>query len=228
MERTPSTAIYVRVSTNHQNTAGQVDDLKRWVKSQRPEELGDVQWFEEFSSGNTMGRPEWEQVEQLITTRQITTLVCWRIDRLGRTTQGLCELFTTLKKYKVNLVSIRDSVDLSTPAGRLMARVIASIAEYETEVRRERIKAGMRAKNRNGEVYKRKKKYSRRPTTPIQVINKAKKLYHEKQLPIADIARACRLKRETVYRLLGLGQYSEERAEQYDAENFTKTEEGPL
>ena len=65
-----------------------------------------------------------------------------RLDRLGRTTKGLTALFEDLVDRKINLVSLKDGLDLSTPAGRLMANVLASVAAYETEVRSERVCAG--------------------------------------------------------------------------------------
>ena len=71
-----------------------------------------------------------------------SSMVVWRIDRLGRTAKGLTALFEELRERKINLVSIRDGLDLSTPAGRLMANILASVAQYETEVRGERVRAG--------------------------------------------------------------------------------------
>jgi hypothetical protein len=66
--------------------------------------------------------------------------------RLGRTAKGLTALFDELVALKVNFVSFKDGIDLGTPAGRLIANVLASVAAYETEVRAERITAGKAAK----------------------------------------------------------------------------------
>lgn len=62
---------------------------------------------------------------------EVSTIVVWRLDRLGRTASGLTKLFDELRARKVNLVSLRDGLDLATPAGRLMANVFASVAQYE-------------------------------------------------------------------------------------------------
>jgi hypothetical protein len=60
-----------------------------------------------------------------------------RLDRLGRTAKGLTSLFEDLIRWKVNLISLKDGLDLVTPAGRLMANILAGVAAYETEVRAE-------------------------------------------------------------------------------------------
>jgi DNA invertase Pin-like site-specific DNA recombinase len=66
------------------------------------------------------------------------------VDRLGRT----AALFADLAERKVNLVSLKDGIDLNTPAGRLMAHMLASVAQYETEVRAERVIAGQATQRR--------------------------------------------------------------------------------
>ena len=65
--------------------------------------------------------------------------------RLGRTTRGLCQLFDELTERKVDLVSLKGGFSLASPAGRLHARILALVAEYETEVRAERVAAGQAA-----------------------------------------------------------------------------------
>jgi DNA invertase Pin-like site-specific DNA recombinase len=83
----------------------------------------------------------------------VSRVVDWRLDRLGRTAKGLTALFAELLELRVNLVSLRDSIDLNTPAGRLMANVLASVAQYETEVRAERVRAGQMIARANGKTW---------------------------------------------------------------------------
>jgi DNA invertase Pin-like site-specific DNA recombinase len=82
----------------------------------------------------------------LVSSFLLSYAYVWRLDRLGRTAKGLTALFDELVALKVNFVSLKDGIDLSTPAGRLIANVLASVAAYETEVRAERIAAGKAAK----------------------------------------------------------------------------------
>jgi DNA invertase Pin-like site-specific DNA recombinase len=70
-----------------------------------------------------MDRPAWNQLSDDIRDGKVSQVVVWRIDRLGRTAKGLTALFDDLQTRKVNLVSLKDGLDVSTPAGRLMANV---------------------------------------------------------------------------------------------------------
>ena len=131
-------AIYVRVFSKRQDTASQKPDLERWAAAQRQE----VTWYSDKFTGKTMDRPGWNRLMRQVEAGKVSAIVVWRLDRLGRTAKGLTALFQELFEQKVNLVSLRDGIDLNTPAGRLMAKMLASVARYETEVRAERVLAG--------------------------------------------------------------------------------------
>jgi DNA invertase Pin-like site-specific DNA recombinase len=89
-----------------------------------------------------MDRPGWNKLQGELEAGKVAGVVVWRLDRLGRTAKGLTALFDALISRKVGLVSLKDGLDLSTPAGRLMANVLASVAQFETEIRAERVLAG--------------------------------------------------------------------------------------
>ena len=131
-------AVYLRVSTSSQDTKSQEPDLERWVGAHG----APAKWYTDKVSGKTMNRPAWSKLETAMRQGKVSSVVVWRIDRLGRTAKGLTALFDDLRERKINLVSIKDGLDLSTPAGRLLANVLASVAQYETEVRGERVRAG--------------------------------------------------------------------------------------
>ena len=101
----------------------------------------------------------------------------------------------------MDLVSLKDGFSLASPAGRLHARILASVAEYETEVRAERIAAGQAVARRKGKRWGGSKKGWR-----WKVSNEQTTAIHEMQAagkPIAHIARVTGLSRPTVYRVLG-------------------------
>ena len=125
----------------------------------------------------------------------------WRLDRLGRTASGLTALFEKLQSLKVGLVSLKDGLDLRTPAGRLIANVLASVAAYENEVRSERILAGQSAARANGKRWG-GSKAGRRVSVTIEAEATVRKL-HAEGVGITEIARAVSLSRPTIYRLLG-------------------------
>ena len=102
---------------------------------------------------------------------------------------------------KVNLVSLRDGLDLSTPAGRLMANVLASVAAYETEVRAERVIAGQAAaREKSKHLGRRPGIRTRVKVTPEQE-QLVKRLKGEGQ-GVSAIARSTGLSRPTIYSVL--------------------------
>ena len=146
---TKHTAIYLRVSSKQQDHASQLPDLERWVAAQE----GAVQWYRDKFTGKTMDRPGMEKLLADLRLGKVERIVVWRLDRLGRTTRGLCQLFDELSERKVDLVSLKDGFSLASPAGRLHARILASVAEYETEVRAERVAAGQAVARKNGKKW---------------------------------------------------------------------------
>src|SRR5256885_7531236 len=100
-----------------------------------------------------MDRPAWNKLIEAVRIGHVSRVVCWRIDRLGRTSSGLTALFDDLRERKVNLVSLKDGIDLSTAAGKMLAGVLASVAAFETEVRAERVLAGQAVAKANGKKW---------------------------------------------------------------------------
>ena len=194
------TAIYTRVSTAQQTTRSQKPDLKRWVDAQNPDTIGKVQWFHDSATGKNMDRPGWLKLQAAIDTGQVNRLVIWRLDRLGRTASGLCKLFEDLQAKKVRLVSLRDSIDLGTASGRLMANMLASVAAFETEIRGERVKAGQDAAKASGKTWGGSKK-GWRYSVPDEQVATIKRLKSEGE-KVTRIARATGVSRGSVYRVL--------------------------
>ena len=191
-------AIYVRVSSDQQDLRSQEPDMKRWVEA-----FADgtpVRWYQDKITGKTMNRPGWQQLEADMNAGKITKIVVWRLDRLGRTASGLTTLFDELRDRKINLVSLKDGLDLSTPAGRLMAGVLASVAQYETEVRGERVLAGQAAAKAEGKTWGGSQKGRRIKVGPEKEATIMK--LREERVPVAQIARAVGLSRPTVYSVI--------------------------
>ncbi|MFI5458971.1 MAG: recombinase family protein [Isosphaerales bacterium] len=195
-----SNGIYMRVSKGTgQDTASQKPDLDRWAAAQ-PEPS---KFYTDRQTGKTMDRPGFNKLMADITTGKIKTVVVWRLDRLGRTAKGLTALIEDWSKAKVNLLSLKDGLDLATPAGRLMANVLASVAAYETEVRAERIHAGLDVARAKGVKLGRKPgegKGKRIVVTPEQETI-VKRLKREGQ-GVSAIARTTGLSRPTIYTLI--------------------------
>ena len=178
-------AIYVRVSSNRQDTESQERELRRWVEKHD----GPVRWYREIGSGKTMGRPIWGKIEEEMRRGQIDQIVVWRLDRLGRTVAGLTALFDRLLNLKVRLVSLRDGLDLTTSTGRLIANVLASVAAYENEVLSERIRAGQAAARARGVKFCGGKK-GRCVTMTSEKVRAVHRLYeaHERKAPEREVS----------------------------------------
>ena len=116
---------------------------------------------------------------------------------LGRTAAGLTVLFEDTPRRNVGFEALRDKVDLSTAAGRLMANVLASVAAYENEVRSERIRAGQAVALANGKRWGGSHK-GRRVKVTTEQVEAIHRLKGEGE-KVAAIARATGLSRPTIY-----------------------------
>lgn len=189
-------ALYARVSTGRQKLESQRPDLERWAaQADEP-----VTWFEDHATGTKMARASFDRLLAEARAGRVSRIVVWRMDRLGRTVSGLSALFEELQRLKVDLISLRDGFDLATPAGRLVANVLASMAQFETEVRAERISAGIAAAKAAGKTWGGSKKGQRRTKGRGKAKDVAT-LYLTGRT-VSQIARALGLTRKTVYSLL--------------------------
>lgn len=189
-------AVYSRVSSRDQSHASQLPDLERWVAAHGTK----VEWFRDTFTGKSMDRPGLEKLLEAMRAGKVERIVVWRLDRLGRTARGLTALFEELRERSVGLVSLKDGLDLSTPAGRLMANVLASVAAYETEIRAERVAAGQAVARREGKRWGGSKKGWRWKVSEEQIV--AIREMKEAGKPVAHIARITGLSRPTIYHVL--------------------------
>jgi DNA invertase Pin-like site-specific DNA recombinase len=189
-------AIYCRVSSRDQSHASQLPDLERWAEAHG----GPVATFKDTFTGKSMNRPGMDRLIEQLRAGRLERIVVWRLDRLGRTTKGLCQLFDELTERKVDLVSLKDCFSLASPAGRLHARILASVAEYETEVRAERVAAGQAVARRKGKKWGGSKKGWRWKVTDEQ--QAAILEMHGAGKPVTQIARITGLSRPSVYRVI--------------------------
>src|SRR4051812_3507346 len=102
-------AVYVRVSSKRQDLASQLPDLERWAAAQSEE----VVYYKDKFTGKSMDRPGWCKLNCAIERGDVSKVVVWRLDRLGRTAKGLTALFSDLTERRIPLVSLKDGIDLS-------------------------------------------------------------------------------------------------------------------
>jgi DNA invertase Pin-like site-specific DNA recombinase len=95
-------------------------------------------------SGARDSRPELNRMIADAKRRKFDAILVWKLDRFGRSLRHLVNALAELEAVGVAFVSLTDNLDLSTPAGRLMFQVIAAMSEFERELIRERVRAGLR------------------------------------------------------------------------------------
>ena len=175
---------YVRVSTEEQNEARQVEALEKY----------DIdKWFIEKISGKDMNRPKLK--EMLDYAREGDTIYIMDWSRISRSTKDLLELTENLKSRGITLFSLKENIDTSSPNGRLMMTILASINQFERENMLERQREGIAIAKRNG-AYKGRKK---------TVIEDMAAVYHDwvtRHKSKATLARENGVSRPTLDRLL--------------------------
>lgn len=183
--------IYARVSTHDQQTLPlQVKAMREYVKKRKWTLVLQVK---EISSG-AKHRPEREALLRAARRREIDCIVVWRLDRWGR---SLADLVVTLKELSdvgVGFVSLNEALDLTTPSGRAMAGMLAVFAEFEHEIIRERVRAGINQARLEGRPHG-------RPRSAALKEKEVKRLF-AKGHSQAEIARRLQIGRTSVRRLL--------------------------
>jgi DNA invertase Pin-like site-specific DNA recombinase len=136
-------AIYARVSTLiGQSPEMQLAELREYA-SRRSWEIYD-EYVDSGVSGSKESRPELNRLMSDVHLRRFDIVLCWKVDRFGRSLKHLVNALADLDSYGVAFVSLRDNLDLSTPSGRLMFQIIGAMAEFERSLIQERVRAGLR------------------------------------------------------------------------------------
>jgi DNA invertase Pin-like site-specific DNA recombinase len=146
-------ALYARVSTRDkgQDPELQLTELREFADKRGWKVVGE--FVDVGVSGSKDSRPQLDAMMRLAKGRKLDVIACWKLDRFGRSLRHLVDTLAELKAVGCDFVSLRDNLDLTTPAGRMMFHVIGAMAEFERELIRERVRAGLahaRAKGRIG------------------------------------------------------------------------------
>src|SRR5437763_4775340 len=186
--------LYARVSTNDQQTLSMQSRALREYAIRRGWTIT-VQ-IREVGSGAAR-REAREKLMEAARRREIDVVLVWRLDRWGRSVTDLLATLQELEHLGVGFVSLTEALDLTTPAGRAMAGLLAIFAEFEREILRERTRAGLAQARLNG-------KRLGRPATAALHTAEIRKL-HRAGVSKAEIARRLRVGRTSVRRILREG-----------------------
>src|ERR1700686_5258279 len=183
--------LYARVSTQDQHTLPMQNRAMREYAARRGWTI--AMQVKEVGSGATQRQLRAKLLEAA-RRREIDVVLVWRLDRWGRSVADLLATLQELNHLGVGFVSLTEALDLTTPAGRAMAALLAVFAEFEREILRERVRAGLAHARRNG------KKLGR----PITAAAKAGEVRALRRAGIsnAEIGRRLQIGRTSVRRIL--------------------------
>ncbi|KZE41623.1 recombinase family protein [Microbacterium sp. T32] len=175
---------YSRVSTTDQNPDSQRDALAK---------AGCDQVHVEQYTGTKASRPVWDQVKTIL--RKGDTLVCTRLDRLGRSSRDLIEIAAWLEENGIALQATEQPIDTTTPEGRMFYTILSAFAQFEREMIVARTRDGLaaaRARGRNG---------GRRSALTAKQAERIRKL-HADGATVTTLAEDFKVSRPTIYRAL--------------------------
>jgi DNA invertase Pin-like site-specific DNA recombinase len=133
-------ALYARVSTNDQTTDNQLLELRRYAEARG---WTATEYVDQGVSGAKESRPAIDALLKDARRRRFDVVVCWSLDRIGRSLKHVVVLLDDLQALGVSFVSVREGLDWTTPSGRLQAQLLSMIAEFERARIRERVCAGV-------------------------------------------------------------------------------------
>jgi DNA invertase Pin-like site-specific DNA recombinase len=176
---------YCRVSTQDQNLELQLDELKK---------AGCEKIFQDVASGSKDERNG--LLEAMAFAREGDCIVVWKLDRLSRSLRHLIDTVNKLKERGIGLKVITMDLDTTTPSGKLVFHIFASLSEFERELIRERTIAGLQAARVRGRVGGRKRVMDEKK---IQI---AKSLHADGKTTVSEICETLNVSKATLYRSL--------------------------
>ncbi len=175
---------YVRVSTVEQNEQRQIQGLEKYNIDK---------WFKEKVSAKDINRPKLQ--EMLEFAREGDNIYIWDFSRLARSTKDLLELVELIQKKKINLISVKENLDTSTPTGRLMLSMIGAINQFERENLLERQREGIA-------IAKAKGKYKGRKEISIENFKEYYEKYMRREVSKSGLAKELNISRPTLDKLI--------------------------
>lgn len=141
-------AAYLRVSTKDQKVDIQLDSIKKYCEFKGW--INPVLFIDHAESGKKESRPQFDMMMERVRLKEFDILLCWKFDRIGRSTIHLMTIMGELKELSVSFVSIMENVDTTTAIGKLFFSFLASMAEFERDTIRTRTMAGVKSAKQKG------------------------------------------------------------------------------
>lgn len=136
-----SVAIYARVSTIDQDPTMQVRELKEFCEA-RLWKVHDF-YIDEAIHGDVRSRASLDRLMKDANARKFHAVLVWKFDRFARSTLHLLQALEEFRALSIDFISLKDSIDTTTPQGKLFFQIVAAFAEYEHAIIRQRVRAGV-------------------------------------------------------------------------------------
>jgi DNA invertase Pin-like site-specific DNA recombinase len=177
-EITMRTALYLRVSTEHQKPDLQDDGMRRYAS------YADLEIVERYLdvavSGRKEGRPKLQALMRAARNHEFDCVLVWKFDRFARSVSHLLRALEEFNHLGIRFISVQDQIDTQSPMGRAMFTIIGAMAELESSLISERVKAGMEAAKIRGKRFG-------RPSTPPYVVTRIEDMARSTDMSIRQI-----------------------------------------
>lgn len=137
-------AIYARVSTDHQTTENQLNELRAVAQRMGWEVVAEYVDHGVSGAKGRDQRPQFDAMLAAVTRREVDVIVAWSVDRLGRSLQHLVSFLDEIHGKRVDLYLHQQGIDTTTPAGKALFQMCGVFAEFERSMIQERVKAGLK------------------------------------------------------------------------------------
>lgn len=143
--------IYIRKSTKDKQEFGmQIYSIENYCKINN---IQPIKTYSDEMSGSKDSRPGFDKMLEDMRNGLFDTIICYKLDRIGRSTSHLLKLFEEFTKKNINFISVTQNINTETPEGKLMLRMLMILAEYERELTVSRINDGLaRAKSKGSQL----------------------------------------------------------------------------
>ena len=187
--------IYTRVSTDKQTVENQVKELTEYCKRCNFEI---VKIYRDEGISGTKGRDERSGLDEMMKDavhHKFDMLLCYSICRLSRSLKELITIMNTLNELKIDMFFSVQSIDTTTSAGKMIFNIFGSLAEFERELLRDRIKSGINRAREQGKKLGRKTKINESLVTAVRLLR-------DRDMSIKNISKELNIGIGTIYKIL--------------------------
>lgn len=186
-------AAYIRVSTDKQTGEMQLNDIQNYCKFKG---YVNVAFFTDIGeSGSKTSRPQLDLMLSRVRSKEFDAVLCWKFDRIGRSTVHLISIMQELKTLKVDFISIKENIDTTSSMGKMIFGIFAVLAEFERDTIRQRTIAGQATAKAKGVKFG-------SPGTISPNIKEAIITHYNNGISPDKIVKLTKVSRATVYRII--------------------------